>query len=183
MRQVGSINSLTALVIYTMLMLSMSVGNAKADSLPEYNLKTAYLYNFALLTEWPQQQSEASFNVCIFGQDNFGPAINAIRGKAIDNKAIQIRHISESKEASQCRLVFIGKASGAQTGKLMNELASLAVLTVTDDVGLSEDGVMIRLYPENQRLIFDINIAMVKQANLTLSAKLLRLARRVVVSQ
>lgn len=179
MRPIGLMR-LTALMIYTAFMLSISVGNAKADSLPEYNLKTAYLYNFALLTEWPPLQFETSFNVCIFGQDNFGPAINAMRGKAIDNRAIQIRHISESQQASQCHLVFIGKAGSVQTGRLMNELAGLAVLTVTDEVGQSEDGVMIRLYPENQRLIFDINIDVVKRANLTLSTKLLRLARRVV---
>jgi hypothetical protein len=171
---------LAMLTIGTVFMLSMSISNAKADSLPEYNLKTAYLYNFALLTEWPPQSSEVPFNVCMFGQDNFGPAINALRGKTINNRVIQIRYISESKEASQCHLVFIGKASNARTDKLINELTGLAILTVTDDIGLSEDGVMIRLYPENQRFIFDINIGIVKQANLRLSAKLLRLARRVV---
>lgn len=156
------------------------INQAYADSLPEYTIKTTYLYNFALLTEWPKEAPEGTFNICILGRDNFGPALDALRGKNVNNKPIQTRHIQSSIEASECHLVFIGNTDRYRTTQMIRELANLPVLTVTDEMSLSNDGAMILLYPEKQRMVFDINLSVAKQANLNLSARLLRLARRVV---
>jgi len=36
-----------------MLVLCTGLGNARGDDVPEYELKAAFVYNFALFTEWP----------------------------------------------------------------------------------------------------------------------------------
>ena len=54
---------------------------AWSDGLPEYRLKAAFLYNFAVFTEWPSDVGK-TLNLCVFGDDPFGPEIDGLEGKA-----------------------------------------------------------------------------------------------------
>lgn len=148
-------------------------------AIPEYSMKSAYIYNFSLLTSWPSQGG-ANFNVCVFGQDEFGSALDMLQGKLVDRQQMQVVHINGPDEAKQCRVVFFGDVEPRRAARLMAAINGYAVLTVTDDKRLQNEA-MIYLEAENQRLVFAVNAEITKRANLTLSSKLLRLAKRVVM--
>lgn len=150
-----------------------------APAVPEYTMKAAYIYNFALLTTWPASSSN-TFNLCLYGQDSFGPALDALNGKEVSGQKIQVRRIEHIEDALQCRLIFISETSNARVALLVNTIGRAPILTVADDGLPWTSGAMISLAPENRRLVFEVNAAATKLANLQLSSKLLRLASRVV---
>jgi hypothetical protein len=150
------------------------------EAVPEYTMKAAYLYNFALLTTWPSATNApgAEFRLCVYGQDDFGPAMDRLNGKDVNGLKIHVLRIENPDDARQCQLVFISETNAARVARLVSVLVDKPVLTVADENLNSL--VMISLTPENKRLTFAINTSAAKSAKLQLSSKLLRLAAHVV---
>jgi hypothetical protein len=150
-----------------------------SGAVPEYAMKAAYLYNFSLLTSWPSQSS-GTFNLCVFGQDDFGPSLETLQGKAVDGQQMRVLRINRPEDAKQCQVVFIGDVEPKRLARLMAVIDHAPVLTITDEKRLQNDA-MIFLAAENQRLVFEVNAETTRRANLAFSSKLLRLAKRVVM--
>jgi len=164
--------------LLTGLLAGLSLG-AAAQAVPEYTMKAAYLYNFALLTTWPSTaRAGADFNLCLYGQDDFGPALDKLNGKDVNGQKIQVLRLAHPEGARQCQLVFISETDATRLRRLASVLGDAPVLTVTDEyLGHSA---MISLAPENKRLTFAINATTAKSAQLQFSSKLMRLATQVV---
>ena len=150
------------------------------QAVPEYTMKAAYLYNFALLTTWPSTLPAGPFTLCLYGQDAFGPALAALNGKEVNGQTIQVRHIERVEHALQCRLIFINEPNEGRVAQLVSKIARAPILTVVDDGLARPAGAMISLAPENRRLTFEVNANAIRQANLQVSSRLLQLAAKVV---
>lgn len=150
----------------------------RAAAVTEYELKAAFLYNFASFTEWPPPAAPG-MAVCVLGHDPFGPALDALNGKTVQGAAIEVRRVSTATEARACRVVFIGTRNDADLDALLAALRDAPVLTVADGPDAARRGIMIGLVTEAGRVGFEINIAAARSAGLTLSSKLLRLARQI----
>jgi hypothetical protein len=146
------------------------------EAVPEYTMKAAYLYNFALLTTWPQsvEAGRADFNLCFLGQDDFGPALDRLNGKDVNGQKVRVLRLDRPEDALRCHLIFISDLDGGSINRLANVLRNAPVLTVAD--GLSGKTAMINLMPQNQRLTFTINASAARSAKLQISSKLMRLA-------
>jgi YfiR/HmsC-like len=145
----------------------------------EYQVKTAYLYNFARFVWWPQAAtgSNDSFPICVLGQDPFGRALDAgLAGQTVDRRKVVVRRISNASEAAGCHVLFI---SASEDGRLKTILAALdkePILTVSDMPQFSERGGMIQFVLEGDRVRFEVNLPAAEDAGLTLSSELLRVA-------
>lgn len=151
---------------------------APAGAVTEYELKAAFLYNFASFTEWPPRAAPG-MAVCVAGQDPFGPVLDGLRGKTVQGTAIEVRRVSTPAEARACRVLFIGTLGGDEFAALLAALRGSPVLTVADSRDAAQHGVMIGLVTEAGRVGFEINTGVASSAGLVLSSKLLRLARRI----
>ncbi|WP_263832164.1 YfiR family protein [Sulfurospirillum oryzae] len=165
--------------ILTFIILIMGVCSSilKADALPEYTIKAAYLYNFALLTDWPEEKQKGNFNLCLYGQDAFGAALDALENKKIGEQTIKTIFITSPQEAKKCHIVFIGENEHQKEQKMIEEIAGLPILIVTDNANVK--GYHIVILQDNERLSFTINTKALKEANLNLSSRLLNLAKKV----
>lgn len=166
--------------IVTLILFIVSVCSCTlkaVDALPEYTIKAAYLYNFALLTDWPEGKKTENFNLCLYGKDAFGTAIDALTGKTIGEQTIKTVFISSAQEAKKCHIVFIGESDHQKEQKMIEEIAGLPVLIVTDNANVK--GYHIVIFQDNERLSFTINTKALKEANLNLSSRLLNLAKKV----
>src|SRR5580698_11574234 len=83
---------------------------ARSDDLPEYRLKAAFLYNFALFTEWPAGTGSA-LNLCVYGRDQFGEEINALQGKPVGERRVVVHRVTSVQGLSVCQVVFIAGPS------------------------------------------------------------------------
>lgn len=160
----------------TLFLLALAAAPAPA-AVPEYQLKAAFLYNFATFTDWPPTAA-AQMTVCVLGRDPFGSALDALNGKPVQGIALSTRRIATTEEARDCRVLFIGTESGVDLGATLAALKGRPVLTIAEDKDAMRRGAMIGLVSNGERVAFDINPAAARDGGLTLSSKLLRLARQ-----
>jgi hypothetical protein len=154
----------------------------------EYQFKAALLYNFSVFTEWPVMPLDA-FDFCILGKDPFGSWLDNIGRKTLQGKAIHIRRLGATEDIKGCHLLFVPALEKDLYYRIAPQIKQQAILTITDAQQLDEKWPMIMItvvpetvstqVPEGKLYTFDINHAAAKAAGLTLSSKLLRLARNV----
>ena len=159
-----------ALLIWAPLVCAASVAG-------EYQVKAAFLYNFAKFVDWPGDGGQGMFVLCVLGADPFGGAIDAVAGKPVGGRTIQVRRLASADGAGACQMLFISSSEADGLGKDLGAVRGKPVLTVGDTPGFAERGVVINLYVEQSKVRFEINIDAAKRAQLNISSQLLRLAR------
>ncbi len=149
-----------------------------AEAAREYELKAAFLYNFARFVDWPAQgvTTPGVLTLCVLGDSPFGRDLDPIAGKTVGRASLRVRGITIDA-ASGCQIVFI---SGSEAPRLERDLARLRgspVLSVGDSPGFAERGAVINFYLDQAKVRFEINIDAAQRSGLTVSSQLLRLAR------
>jgi hypothetical protein len=152
---------------------------ALSDDLPEYRLKAAFLYNFALFTEWPVDIG-STLNLCVYGRDPFGEEINALQGKPAGNRRIVVHRVTRVEGLTVCQVVFIADASGDGISRVLATLRGATVLTVADAPGAVKQGVALNMNVVEDKITFEANLTAARAANLKLSSRLLSLATEVL---
>jgi hypothetical protein len=165
-------------LVLTALALACFAQTARCGDLSEYRLKAAFVYNFALFTEWPAAVG-ASLNLCIVGQDPFGEEIDPLQGKAVGARTITVQRKAGVDSLSGCQVVFISSSVIGSLSRVLDALHGTPVLTVADSPGASGQGVALNMSLEENKITFDANLRAARDAGVKLSSKLLRLAREV----
>ena len=150
-----------------------------ADDLPEYRLKAAFVYNFALFTEWPADVG-STLRLCIFGPDPFGAELDGLQGKAVGERSIAVQRKTGVDGLKGCQIVFVSPSATAQLPRVLEALEGQAVLTVADSLGAARQGVALNMAVNQNKVSFEANLKAARAARLNLSSKLLRLATEVI---
>lgn len=154
------------------------VAGRAADIAPEYALKAAFIYNFAAFTDWPPGTGNI-LNLCVVGKNPFGQSLSRLEGKTIGDMRVTIRLPAEGESLRSCQILFISAAEQANIARLLEEIKGAPVLTVAEGPGLVQQGVVIALFMEQRRITFEVNLEAARRARLSISSKLLRLAKTV----
>ena len=154
------------------------VPSARADDLPEYRLKAAFVYNFLVFTEWPADVG-GTLNLCIVGNDPFGKEIDGLQGKAAAGRTIALHRRASGEPLRDCQAVFIAAPAGDKLSRLVEGLKGHPVLTMADSAGAMQQGVALNMVVVQSKVAFEVNLQAARSARLTLSSKLLRLATEV----
>ncbi len=148
----------------------------EAQPIDEHEVKAAYLYHFAKLTEWPGSNPPASqFNLCMAGEHPIGAHLSKLAGKTVKGVSIAIRRLAAGEGWAGCRMVFVGECNGAALAPDPGP----AVLTVADCPGFARAGGMVELFREDDKVRFSVNLAAARAAGLRFDPHLLKLARNV----
>jgi hypothetical protein len=150
-----------------------------ADDLPEYRLKAAFLYNFALFTEWPADVG-STLRLCVVGPDPGGAARDGLPGKSVGERSIAVQHKTGIDGLKGCQIVFIAPAAAAQLTRVLDALEGQTVLTVADSAGAARQGVALNMTVSQNKVSFEANLKAARAARLNLSSKLLRVATEVI---
>jgi hypothetical protein len=154
---------------------------AQQSSQPtEYQVKAAYLYNFGKFVDWSAANEAAkreSFQICVLGQDPFGPSLDAAFAKqSIDGKSVMARRLTKPQDALGCRVLFISSSEDRQLKGIFTVLNGAGVLTVSDSPQFSQRGGMIEFTLEGNKVRFEVNLTSAEAAGLSLSSELLKVA-------
>lgn len=173
---------LCALSVAAFLGLAGQTSTRAQNSSPvEYQVKAAFLLNFAKFIQWPSnifQDEKTPITVCVFRYDPFGNALDEIiRGKNVNNRELLARRINDLPELSACHLVFVSAREEKRLPEILNSLKGTSALVIGEAGGFAEHGGGIQFFLEDNRLRFAVNVDAVQRARLTISSKLLALAR------
>jgi YfiR/HmsC-like len=151
------------------------------NSPSEYQVKAAFLFNFAKFVEWPSDtfsNATAPIALCVFRHDPFGNALDeVIRGKTINNRDLVARRTRELSELRGCQVIFVDEREEKQLPEILAILKGASSLVVGEGTEFAERGGAIQFFLENNRLRFAINVDAVQRSRLQASSKLLALAR------
>ena len=146
----------------------------------EYQLKAAFLYNFAKFVEWPAPAggSQGPLVIVVFGPDPFGPALeNMLWGKTINNRPLKVRRTSRLEEVLPCHLLFVSARERRRAPEVLKLAEEAGVLTVSEMEDFLELGGTVKFVAESSKVRFEVNLEAARRSGLRISSRLLSLAR------
>jgi uncharacterized protein DUF4154 len=155
-----------------------------ASDSSEYLIKAGFIFNFAKFVEWPAlsfAQPDSPIVIGILGTDPFGAIIDQIvQDKKIGARGFVVKRLkwgAELKDLKECKILFVGASERAHIDDVVQAVKGLPILTVGETPGFAEHGGVIRFVLEDNRVRFEVNVEAARQAELTISSRLLTLAR------
>jgi hypothetical protein len=150
----------------------------------EYLIKAGFIFNFAKFVEWPSNafaQPDSAIVIGILGTDPFGTIIDKIvQDKKIGTRGFVVKRLkwgTDLKELKECKILFVGASEKAHMDELVQVVRGLPILTVGETPGFADRGGVVRFVLEDNRVRFEVNVVAARQADLTISSRLLTLAR------
>jgi YfiR/HmsC-like len=172
-----------SLFMFAVVAASMAVEAASAQPVAdEYQVKAAYLLNFARFVEWPAGDLPASspLEIVIVGDDSFGGALEVVLlGKSANGHPIHLRHLRWDDVLTSYQIVFISVSEERHLPQILRFLGHSSVLTVSDIDRFALRGGVIEFRIVGNRVRFDINRTSAVAAQLNISSKLLAVARAI----
>ena len=165
-------------IILATLSVTLAPPRAFAQSAPtEYDVKAAYLYNFAKFVKWPPNSIDPTLDICVLGGNPFGEALQSmVSGENIGGKPAKVREIDSAHDLGGCNILFVTRGASHHVRSILASVDDKPMLTVSDIPGFSDDGGMIEFVNQSGRVRFNINLAAAQRAGLNLSSELLKVA-------
>jgi hypothetical protein len=160
----------------------LAVAAAAYAAAPEYQVKAAFLFNFARFVEWPQDAVATSdaFRICIVGDDPFGRLLDqAVLGKTVQDRRVEIVR-PDDVGAVRCHIAFFASSGGPALPRMLTSLGGRGILTVGETEDFTRAGGVIAMRVEESKVRFDVNVDAAQRAGLRVSSQLLKLASRVI---
>jgi len=146
----------------------------------EYQVKAAFLLNFANFIQWPQAAlGDDTFTIGILGQDPFGSASDSLKGKTVKGRKVVIKRYDDPEDAREADILFISASEKRALPRILKNIKGNSILTVGDSKDFGRSGVMINLLLMRKRVGFEINLAAAQRDGLQISSNLLKLAQEV----
>jgi hypothetical protein len=146
----------------------------------EYQIKAVFLFNFTQFVKWPPAafiNADEPFCIGILGDDPFDGFLDeTVRGEKVDGHPLVVQRYHSVKDIKDCQLLFISGSENKRLEQIFAGLNGKNILTVGDMDGFAKNGGVIRFVTEQNKVHFKISREAAKNANLTISSKMLRLA-------
>jgi hypothetical protein len=165
------------------LALAPSLAGA-SDGASEYEVKAAFLFNFAKYVEWPEGTFAGPTDrivICVLGENPFGTLLeNIVKDKRVNGRELAVRETGSVSATAGCQVVFIAATERQRVDEILRMLAAQPVLTVGDAESLADRGVILGLTLSEKRVRFEANLNAARRARLKLSSQLLKIAARLI---
>lgn len=151
------------------------------NSVDEYTLKAAYIYNFTKFIEWPSKVMNAEdFVIAVDGSKEMITALKSIaETKKVKNKKVVIKDVG-SLGSDECHIVFASRNTSKTDFKDITRSNRFAQsLIISEHVGYCEIGAVINFINKNNKIRFEINMTEANARELKTSSQLIKVAQNI----
>jgi hypothetical protein len=157
----------------------------------EYQVKASLIFNILHYIEFPiaADQPQNAITICFDNFARYGSAVKALEGELVNSKSIHIQNFNltevqhfNSAAGQHCDVLVFSGEELPDSRLALQALTQANVLTIGENEDFLQAGGIIRFSIVESTVQFDINQSQAKKARLSISSKLLRLARVVVES-
>ena len=168
-----------AALIFTAI-IGLSLNSLAQQQPSEYEVKAAFLFNFAKFIDWPPEvfaDTNSPIVVGVLGKNVFGNNLEKIiNDRKVNNRSFQFRKYTSVTEVTNCQILFISSSEKNDFAKIMSALHNASILTVSETDGFIQAGGMINFVLQDNKIRFEISDEAAKKGRLRVSSKLLSLA-------
>jgi hypothetical protein len=154
---------------------------AEDQTIDEYQLKAAFLFNFTKFVEWPPEvynTPQDAIGVCILGRSSIAKALEqAVSGKLAEQRKLVIRQLSDPRQVVSCQILFVSSSSRTRWRSILSDPKCIGVLTVGETDGFISEGGVINLKNDDGKVRIQINVEAADRQKLRISSRLLSLAQ------
>jgi hypothetical protein len=174
------LKSLPQLVLALFLFTGFGSPACRAE-LSELQVKSSYVFNFIKFVEWPSATIKPGdkINLCVIGNNELQASLSALEGRKVGANTIQIIPHNGNESLKTCHVLFIGEQEQRRLVPIIKSLGDAPVLTISDIPGFAERGGSIGLLNRNDKMLFEVNLASTRKAELRLSGQMLNLAANI----
>ena len=170
-------------ILAALCLLAMSRGagaDARTPAADEWQIKSAFIYNFTKFVEWPEAAlGGPSQPIGVLGEKPLAEQLAAVvAGRNVNGRSIEVRPVRTAAEARATQLLFVAAAEESRYAAMRAELADSPVLTVGETPSFSVTGT-IGFVQEGEKLRFEINVDIAERSHLKISSQLQKLAAAV----
>jgi len=168
-------------LILALFTVGTSFPDVHAQGAEPDELIAAFVFQFANFIGWPDStfdDENEAFTICIVGNEIVAEILRgASAERTVAGRAIDIVSGMPDDAESRCQILFVDRSARSQAENYVARVMTDPVLTVGNTEGFTENGGIIRLYEDRNRLRIEINVDAAERAGLSVSSKLLSVAR------
>lgn len=152
-----------------------------AQNYTEYEVKAAYIFNFSKFVQWPVSAFESNDSpiiLGIYGDDPFGTIIHNTFNRQVNGRSWVIKHLKNISDIGNCHILFVTGVNKYEMTKLLDYTSKRSILTIGDNINeFCLTGGIVNFMPQYSKNQFEINNDVAKSTGLSISSKLLILAK------
>lgn len=153
------------------------------DNLKEFSLKVAFTYSFSKFVKWPIdsfKSKDSPIMLCVMDVDEHRSVWNRINGKSAQGRTLKINYVERIDNNKICHMLFVGIQSEKPMDSQLKPVFHQPVLTLADYPDFINQGGMISLAANNNRVQFSMNLVPSNRVGLVISSRLIALAKQVI---
>lgn len=157
----------------TFLIVCHSSAHATDQISKEFQVKSAFLLNFARYIKWPNHKftlPDSKIEICILDFNPFGEHLNKYMEHKIEGRGIKISYFIEATELAGCHIVYTTIVRTNRLYALEQQAINQNFLLVTE---IDNTG-MINFLINDGKIRFKINQLKAQHAGLNISSQLLK---------
>jgi len=158
---------------------------AKDLSGPEYQVKAAFIYNFAKFVEWPQSAFDHDNNFIILSiapnNEPNSDVFLSLNNKTVGGKKIKVRICDDIKSVGgDCHILFLDSADPKFIQDVLKTVKDRSVLTVGHSNGFIQEGGIINFFIKEGKLRFEVNLDAARRSGIKLGSQILMSAEIII---
>lgn len=159
-------------------LFSLQVNTARAATSPEDKIKTAIIYKITKFISWPKKTQ--NLTICVLGEGSINNELHKINRKNTMGRRLSVTHRNANSPFEKlCDALFMHNIDNTTVKSVLKRLEGKPVLTISDIRSFVDYGGMIGLKRSGKKINFSINNTSATGAELSISSKLLKLAKTV----
>lgn len=148
-----------------------------------YQIKASYIYNFLQFVHFPKEalRGVGLLNVCILGEDRFGPALDEIDGATIPQghlKILRLGRFSTAAALDSCNVLYLIDSEQQGVDSIMAKINESQVLTIGEFSPFIRHGGLIELFEQNDIIRFRVNQQLLGTTDFKIDAQLIQLGAK-----
>ena len=158
------------------------------DDAPRARLEAEFLVNFVRFTQWPHTRFDSvqsPYVVTVVGSDEVAAVVREVADAAglVHGRRISVRRVAAAdvrrrRDAMRAsHVLFVHESADLRPRDVLEVVKGTSVLTVGDSAGFARAGGMLKFVDVGSRLTFVANPEAIQSAGLSVSAKVLKLAK------
>ena len=151
-----------------------------AETLEEQTVLAALALNIVRFTSWPASthtETKETLNFCVVGDNVVQDSFTSIDHKTVGTATLKVINLGRLSNFEQCQVLYISQLKQNILLQVFVELKKQPVLTIGEGADFAKQGGMVGMENVDNKITLHINLPIVREAELKISARLLQLAK------